>query len=124
MAAPTEVSALFALALDRSLSEEEAELLRCLSACGMAKVNADLGREIPLDNTLAELLAVFRHLKARSRGASGRLSEAAKAFLGQLGVPCPAEVTVLATQVAMPTLLSRANQKIVEGEALTDALEE
>ena len=51
-----QLSLTFARGLDRPLQPEEAHLLRCLSASGMAKLNADLCRGMPAHSLRHPLL--------------------------------------------------------------------
>eukprot|EP00906_Rhabdomonas_costata_P008307 RCo011823 len=119
-----EVTNLFSKSLGRSLRSEEVHLLRCLSASGIAKINADLARGVDLEATLSELQGVFQLVQARRGSALGRLSQTAEGLLGQLNGPCPTEVVVLAAEAPLLELLRRVSHDIVEGEELEDILDE
>eukprot|EP00906_Rhabdomonas_costata_P020997 RCo030531 len=119
-----ELSVLVSHALHRPLRPEEVEVLRCLSAGGMAKLNTDLCRGVNLRHTMAQLQGALRHVKARRESAAERLSEPARALLGRLSSAWPTEVMEMVAETSLEDLTNELDQRTAQGERLADVLEE
>eukprot|EP00906_Rhabdomonas_costata_P003541 RCo005396 len=119
-----EASTLLSQALRRPLLSEENELIGCLSAAGMAKLNADICQGADLERTLVELQGVFRHMQARRERAAAQLTALSEALLGQLSGPWPTEVMVLVADTPLSELLLQASRRMTTGDDLGDILEE
>eukprot|EP00906_Rhabdomonas_costata_P038849 RCo054998 len=110
--------------LGRSLGPDEEELIQSLSAQGVAKLNADLVKEIDLEQTLAELMMVFQAVKRCRAQAESSVPGVMRSLVAEMKRPPTLSEMILLTDVSCDVLLERLNPQLMAGVDLDDAIEE
>eukprot|EP00992_Anisonema_acinus_P006979 TRINITY_DN2577_c0_g1_i1.p1 TRINITY_DN2577_c0_g1~~TRINITY_DN2577_c0_g1_i1.p1 ORF type:complete len:223 (-),score=31.92 TRINITY_DN2577_c0_g1_i1:5-598(-) len=115
-------------ALRRPLHYEECKALQSLTAKGIAKINADVSRGVPIETTLDELLAVFRIVCDRRAGLVNQASALESDVLNLLAtLRRPArmdEIWMLLTHPLDGPRLQYIAKLLAHGDTLDDALED
>eukprot|EP00906_Rhabdomonas_costata_P012589 RCo018132 len=115
----------FSEILERDLSANEREMLQLLSPQGMAKVNEDLSQGVDPEQTLSQLLVVFRATKHRQALARCLLPMALAPMLAKMSRPPTVDELAFLAGACSATLLERQiTLRTKKGELVEDVLEE
>eukprot|EP00906_Rhabdomonas_costata_P034522 RCo048578 len=112
--------------LGRPLTALEGDVLRSLSAQGMARLNQDMISGANLENTLAELSVLFLALQCRHKQllGAGPLSEVGRAIAAQMArAPSTVELLLLRSETPGP-ILRQICEQLAKGDGLEDIMED
>eukprot|EP00906_Rhabdomonas_costata_P011912 RCo016950 len=111
-------------ALGRELHTFEENLLQALSPQGVAKVNADIAKGVPLEQTLSQLRVAFRASKHRQALAKSSVPKALLPVVQEMSRSPTLDELVLLAGVPASTLLRQLEVRKKKGECLEEVLEE